>query len=291
MNISSTTKLNEKQIATVTALQQKVHDFDGTFKDIYLSNQFNTEQTMATFFMGENNGELVGFLMIYADDGPSAEADLSVIVDPEKRRQGIATELIAAAKVELARFGYHKVEYVTERAFLDAQPEFLKNWQLKEDPDTDFQLSAPAGTNADYELPTKYRLREIVEADIAPLVPEFVEAFGDPEDVAERYLRAPLTATDTDGYVLTNQQGEILASVSVDLPDYYYFFALFVKKEFRHQGIGTILIRAIMAEVSKTNPLPFALAVESGNDIAHHLYLDAGMHDETEIIYLVTDPQ
>ena len=286
MKITSTTTLDHEQKTAVLALQTRVHEADGTFKDVYLSNQFNTEPTMDAFFLAEEGAELVGFLMIYADEGPEEEADFSIVVAPNCRRQGIATQLLQAAQAELARFGYHNYSFVTERIFLDANPDFTKNWGLVEDPETEFQLAAPAGTNAAYKLPAPYQLRFLKEEDVAELATASVEAFGDSREVAERYLRQPLTDPASNQYVLIGENAEILASVAVDLPGYYFFFSLFVQKKYRHQGIGTMLIRAIMAEVSRLKPKPFALAVEADNAIAHRLYVHAGMHDQTEVIYL-----
>ncbi|WP_125604431.1 GNAT family N-acetyltransferase [Lapidilactobacillus bayanensis] len=285
MQITSTTKLTDAQITTFLALQRRVHEYDDTHKKIYLSNQFNVEPTMAAFFIAEEAGEMLGLLMIYADEGPDEAAELSVIVTPERRREGIGTKLIAAAKSELAQFNYQQVTYVTERVFLAAHPDFETNWQLT-DLTTEFQLSASAGTNKLYQLPNQYQLRLLEEADIAGLVGASVEAFDSTPEMAARYLRSALTDPAVDQYVLVNKNNDVLASTALDVTDVYYFFGLFVKRAFRHQGIGTALIQGIMAKVTRAKPLPFQLAVEGENDIAHHLYLHAGMVDETEIVYL-----
>jgi GNAT superfamily N-acetyltransferase len=117
MRIEMTTALTAQQKREEAALLAKVHAHDHTFKDIYLSNQLNTEKGMGTFFLAYRDAQLVGFLMNYAD-GPATEAaELSVIVDPDHRRQGIATALIAAVRAELAKFGYDRYEFVSERTF------------------------------------------------------------------------------------------------------------------------------------------------------------------------------
>ncbi len=290
MQIIKTTKLTDAQITAFLALQQQVHAYDGTHKKIYLSNQFNVKPTMPAFFIAEEADQMLGLLMIYADEGPDEAAELSVIVAPEMRRRGIGTKLIVAAKAELARFGYQQVTYVTERTFLNDNPDFMANWQVRADEETEFQLAAPAGTNVAYVLPDQYQLRLLKETDIAGLVDAYVEAFDDTTpDMAARYLRSALTDSAIDQYVLVNQADEILASTALDVTAVYYFFGLFVKQNFRHQGVGTALIQGIMGKVSREKPLPFQLAVERDNDVAHHLYLRAGMTDETEIVYL--DPR
>src|SRR6185437_9776028 len=57
---------------------------------------------------------LVGFLGLYGFGAPTVE--LAGMVDPEYRRRGIGTELVAAAQPLIAERGYTKVLLVCPRA-------------------------------------------------------------------------------------------------------------------------------------------------------------------------------
>ncbi|WP_127849436.1 GNAT family N-acetyltransferase [Lacticaseibacillus hulanensis] len=287
MQITSTTTLTPEQKTAALQLQDRVHAVDHTYKQIYLSNQLNTEKAMATFFMATVDGRLVGFLMNYADGDASEAAELSVVVDPEYRRQGIATKLIAAVRTELARFNYGRVEFVTERAFLDAQPEFLHRTRLVEEEGTEFQLSCPGDTNADYKLPDGFQLRQMTAGDLPVLVGEKVTGFDDTDTAeARRYLEASLADPNIRQYVLVNTAGTILGTSSVDVADVYYFYGLLVTAAERGRGYSKMLVRAIMADLARGEQKTMRLGVEAGNAVARHVYQQAGFVTETEIVYL-----
>jgi ribosomal protein S18 acetylase RimI-like enzyme len=287
MRIEMTTALTAQQKREEAALLAKVHAHDHTFKDIYLSNQLNTEKGMGTFFLAYRDAQLVGFLMNYAD-GPATEAaELSVIVDPDHRRQGIATALIAAVRAELAKFGYTMFEFVSERAFIEANPDFLTRTHLTIEDGTEFQLGCTGTTNIDFVLPDAYTLRLMTATDLPTLVAQQVEAFDDTDAAsATRYLQASLDDPNIRQYVLTDAAGTLLGSTAVDMSDKYYFYGLSVAQPMRGRGFGTLMVRAIMADLAHRQPRRMQLAVESDNPVARHVYAKAGFAAETEILYL-----
>ncbi|WP_125703466.1 GNAT family N-acetyltransferase [Lacticaseibacillus daqingensis] len=287
MQIEMTTVLTDAQKRAVAALSARVHAHDGTFKQIYLSNQLNAVPTMGTFFMTYADAALVGFLMNYADGPADEAAELSVIVDPTYRRQGLATALIAAARAELARFGYRQATFVTERAFLQANPTFLTQTGLTADPDSEFQMSCPRPPATEYVLPAPYDLRLMVAADLPTLVQQQVAAFRDTDVAATtRYLQAGLADPNIRQYVLVDAAGAILGSSAVDTTDQYYFFGLFIVATARGRGYGTMMVRAMIEALRQLQPRPMQLAVASDNPVAHHVYLKVGFREETEVIYL-----
>lgn len=292
MKITSTTQLTAAQLTAALALQQRVHAHDHTFKNIYMSNQLNAQPTMATFFMATIDHQLVGFLMNYADEGPDEAAEFSVIVDPAWRQRGIATALVAAARAELARFGYGKYDFVSERAFLTAHPDFLTQAHLVTEAETDFQMSCPAGTNADYVLPAGMVLREMAAADLPALTALQVAAFNESNTEGTRhYLEATLTDPSLRQYVLVDAAGTIVATSAVDLGPVYDLFSLAVLVARQGQGNGTKLIQAIMADLARRDPRPLQLAVAQDNAVARHVYGKAGFKVETELVYLTPAQQ
>ena len=113
--IQSTNTLNDHQLLEAKALIAICQNYDGTFRDPYLSNMLNFDPDMPAFFLYYEKGELVGLLTIYADD---QDVDVAILVHPNYRRQGIARALYESFEKETASYPIESVTFQTERIFL-----------------------------------------------------------------------------------------------------------------------------------------------------------------------------
>ena len=127
MIIVEKVNLNEKEQRQANELTERVKKADKTYSDFYLSNQFNYFQDMQTFILAYDGNKLVGLTMLYADEGPEEEVEVNLEVDPEFRRQGIATRMFEHAKRIMVQYGYYKWEFVSEKIFLEKNPGLLKS--------------------------------------------------------------------------------------------------------------------------------------------------------------------
>ena len=75
--IQSTNSLNDHQLLEAKALIATCRNYDGTFRDPYLSNMLNFDPNMPAFFLCYEKGELVGLLTVYADD---QDVDVAILV-------------------------------------------------------------------------------------------------------------------------------------------------------------------------------------------------------------------
>lgn len=119
MIIVEKVNLNEREQRQANELTERVQKADKTYSDFYLSNQFNYFQDMQTFILAYDGNKLVGLTMLYADEGPEEEVEVNLEVDPEFRRQGIATRMFEHAKRIMVQYGYYKWEFVSEKNFLE----------------------------------------------------------------------------------------------------------------------------------------------------------------------------
>ena len=71
-------------------------------------------QNMPAFFLYYEKGELVGLLTVYADD---QDVEVTILVHPAHRRQGIARALFTSFERETASFSICSVTFQTERIF------------------------------------------------------------------------------------------------------------------------------------------------------------------------------
>ena len=69
----------------------------------YLSNMLNFDPNMPAFFLYYEKGELVGLLTVYADD---QDVEVTILVHPDHRRQGIARALFTGFERETASFRF-----------------------------------------------------------------------------------------------------------------------------------------------------------------------------------------
>ena len=66
---------------------------------IPISNMLNFDPNMPAFFLYYEKGELVGLLTVYADD---QDVEVTILVHPDHRRQGIARALFTSFEKETA---------------------------------------------------------------------------------------------------------------------------------------------------------------------------------------------
>ncbi|WP_419155155.1 GNAT family N-acetyltransferase [Weissella minor] len=285
MQIEQFTQLTQSQIEDIHLLSQVVHTYDHTHKDAYLSNQYNHFPEMPTFVLGYENESLIGFAMLYADGDIDEIVEISLMVHPSARRKGIGTAIKQRAFEILTEFGYHKVQYLTERAFLVANPDFLMKNQLVVDAEFEYQMrfeKEPVSVESKMGI----GIRRMQQADVVQLVPPYMNAFPDSTaHAAEQYLQESLDDTSIETYVLLYEDQPI-GYCAVDNGGYYYIFGLFVDADYRNRGFGAQFMQLIMRELYLQEAKPFVIGVEGDNNQAHHLYQKLGFEDETVLEYL-----
>ena len=135
--IQARNKLSQEELSEAKKLINCCQNYDGTYRVPYLSNMLNFDPNMPAFFLYYEKGELVGLLTVYADD---QDVEVTILVHPDHRRQGIARALFTSFEKETASFPIRSVTFQTERIFLERHPDFVSNWGLVEDEETETWL-------------------------------------------------------------------------------------------------------------------------------------------------------
>ena len=289
MIIVEKVNLNEKEQRQANELTERVQKADKTYSDFYLSNQFNYFQDMQTFILAYDGNKLVGLTMLYADEGPEEEVEVNLEVDPEFRRQGIATRMFEHAKRIMVQYGYYKWEFVSEKIFLEKNPGLLKKVGLKIVPeDSDYYMRT-----AELALIEKNdKLNQVLV--VKPLSMDYVDqvvaahsnAFGDAIATSTKYIKNSLLDKDTKSFILL-KGNEVLGYCAVDHGENEdYFFGLFIDKPFRGQGFGTFFIKKMIAILQEEGSKVFALNADVSNRAAINVYLNVGFKILSETVYL-----
>ena len=283
--IQSTNSLNDHQLLEAKALIATCRNYDGTFRDPYLSNMLNFDPNMPAFFLCYEKGELVGLLTVYADD---QDVDVAILVHPNHRRRGIARALYRSFEKETASYPIESVTFQTERVFLERHPDFVNNWGLVEDEETETWLGKD---RRPYPLATVSNL-DVLLADrsyqdqISQLKFQAFSEEHESREVVDRYVAEALKDPESRLYILLKDD-QVIGTCTVDLSsDTNYFYGLAISEPERGKGYGSYLAKSLVNKLIEQNDKEFQIAVEDSNVGAKRLYEKIGFVKQTQVVYL-----
>ena len=283
--IQATHTLTDHQLLEVKALIAVCQKYDGTYRDPYLSNMLNFDPDMPAFFLYYEKGELVGLLTVYADD---QDVEVAILVHPNHRRQGIARALYRSFEKETASYPIESVTFQTECVFLERHPDFVNNWGLVEDEETETWLGKD---RRPYPLATVSNL-DVLLADrsyqdqISQLKFQAFSEEHESKEVVDRYVAKALKDPESRLYILL-KNGQVIGTCTVDLSsNTNYLYGLAIAKLERGQGYGSYLAKSLVNKLIEQNDKEFQIAVEDSNVSAKRLYEKIGFVKQTQVVYL-----
>ena len=283
--IQATHTLTDHQLLEVKALIAVCQKYDGTYRDPYLSNMLNFDPDMPAFFLYYEKGELVGLLTVYADD---PDVEVAILVHPNHRRQGIARALYRSFEKETASYPIESVTFQTERVFLERHPDFVNNWGLVEDEETETWLGKD---RRPYPLATVSNL-DVLLADrsyqdqISQLKFQAFSEEHESNEVVDRYVAKALKDPESRLYILL-KNGQVIGTCTVDLSsNTNYLYGLAIAELERGQGYGSYLAKSLVNQLIEQNDKEFQIAVEDSNVGAKRLYEKIGFVKQTQVVYL-----
>lgn len=283
--IQATNTLNDHQLLEAKALIAICQKYDGTFRDPYLSNMLNFDPDMPAFFLYYEKGELVGLLTVYADD---PDVEVAILVHPNHRRQGIARALYRSFETETESYPIESVTFQTERVFLERHPDFVNNWGLVEDEETETWLGKD---RRPYPLATVSNL-DVLLADrsyqdqISQLKFQAFSEEHESREVVDRYVAKALKDPESRLYILL-KNGQVIGTCTVDLSsNTNYLYGLAIAEHERGKGYGSYLAKSLVNQLIEQNDKEFQIAVEDSNVGAKRLYEKIGFVKQTQVVYL-----
>ncbi|VYU10671.1 putative acetyltransferase [Streptococcus parasanguinis] len=283
--IQATHTLNDHQLLEAKALIATCQNYDGTFREPYLSNMLNFDPDMPAFFLYYEKGELVGLLTVYADE---PDVEVATLVHPNHRRQGIARALYRSFEKETASYPIESVTFQTERIFLENHPDFASNWGLVEDEETETWLGKD---RSPYAL-AKLSNLEVLLADrsyqdqISQLKFQAFSEEHESREVVDRYVAEALKDPESRLYILL-KDGQVIGTCTVDLSsNTNYLYGLAITEFERGKGYGSYLAKSLINQLIEQNDKEFQIAVEDSNLGAKRLYEKIGFVKQTQVVYL-----
>ena len=283
--IRVTNQLTEQERKAAKALIASCQAHDQTFREPYLSNMLNFDPNMPAFFLYYQEGELLGLLMVYADD---VDVELSILVHPNHRCQGIAHALIKSFKEETASYPIQSVTFQTERVFLDRHPDLASHWGLIENEETETWLGRD---RTPYVLESRSDVKVLLaeHSYLEEITQLHHQAFSDAEETLEvphRYIAEALKDSSSLLYILL-KEGQVIGVCTVDLSgNSNYLYGLAVVEAYRGKGYGSYLAKSVVNQLIAQNDKSFQIAVEDDNIGAKRLYEKIGFVKQTQVVYL-----
>jgi ribosomal protein S18 acetylase RimI-like enzyme len=257
--------LNPSQLDAVADLEQRVVAADGGRLKLEwgaLRSGRNVDG-----FLWWDGERLLGFLGAYSFEPTSAE--LAGMVDPEARRQGIATALLEAAATLCGERAYEEVLLIVPRASDAGRELALKRGGVLDHSEHALvQLEAPPHGPANPRI----ALRTATVEDVPLLAPILEAAFGQPETHLADWLadeHAETLVIELDGSAvgtLRVHRDGTTAGV--------YGFA--VDPAWQGRGIGRDVLRRTCRQLRGEGAERIHLEVEVDNDHALGLYTSLG---------------
>ena len=283
--IQARNKLSQEELSEAKKLINCCQACDGTYRDPYLSNMLNFNPDMPAFFLYYEKGELVGLLTVYADD---QDVEVAILVHPNHRRQGIARALYRSFEKETTSYPIESVTFQTERVFLERHPDFVNNWGLVEDEETETWLGKD---RRPYPLATVSNL-DVLLADrsyqdqISQLKFQAFSEEHESKEVVDRYVAKALKDPESRLYILL-KNGQVIGTCTVDLSsNTNYLYGLAIAELERGQGYGSYLAKSLVNKLIEQNDKEFQIAVEDSNVGAKRLYEKIGFVKQTQVVYL-----
>ena len=283
--IQARNKLSQEELSEAKKLINCCQNYDGTYRDPYLSNMLNFDPNMPAFFLYYEKGELVGLLTVYADD---QDVEVTILVHPDHRRQGIARALYRSFEKETASYPIESVTFQTERVFLERHLDFVNNWGLVEDEETETWLGKD---RRPYPLATVSNL-DVLLADrsyqnqISQLKFQVFSEEHESKEVVDRYVAKALKDPESRLYILL-KNGQVIGTCTVDLSsNTNYLYGLAIAEFERGQGYGSYLAKSLVNQLIEQNDKEFQIAVEDSNVGAKRLYEKIGFVKQTQVVYL-----
>ena len=283
--IQARNKLSQEELSEAKKLIKCCQNYDGTYRDPYLSNMLNFDPNIPAFFLYYEKGELVGLLTVYADD---QDVEVTILVHPNHRRQGIARALFTSFEKETTSSPIRSVTFQTERIFLDRHPDFVSNWGLVEDEETETWLGKD---RRPYQL-AKLSNLEVLLADssyqeqISQLKFQAFSEEHELREVVDRYVAEALKDPESHLYILL-KDGQVIGTCTVDLStNTNYLYGLVISEPERGKGYGSYFVKSLINQLIEQNDKEFQIAVEDSNVGAKRLYEKIGFVKQTQVVYL-----
>jgi ribosomal protein S18 acetylase RimI-like enzyme len=277
-SILRTTKLTKNELKEIRNLTIICHNIDKFKTKLYWNVIEDRKIPEYDDFLFHIEGNLVGYLSVYVFK--EQEAELTAMVHPKYRRQGIFKALMRDGLLELQRRQIKKCNFICNQK-AETTSSFLKKMGASFD-HSEYEMIAKKKPHFDY-LP-EINLSEYTQDDVLDLAQMDAVCFNTSLDkMLSRFINS-MGEKNRKVFVARHENKKIgKVHLRFDDKNHAYIHDLCILPEFRRQKFATAMVMKIMDMLPKKNIKNIYLDVEGNNVSAIKLYEQCGY--ETTAIY------
>jgi len=227
------------------------------------------------------DGQLVGLLSF--NSFGDQDRELTGVVHPEYRRQGIFFMLMAAAREEAKQRGFQRLILVCERFSRSGQG-FVEAIGAKYDVSEHKMILQTLQERGPYA--EQVTLRKAGLSDVDSIAHIISVSFGQSVEGARTFIAESMQKPHTVYYV-GEWNGKIMGSLSLSFGDQEVgIYGFGVLPHHRRRGFGRQMVEQVIHEIQATSQKTIALEVEPDDDkAAINLYRSCGFKEVTTYGY------
>ena len=266
--------ITESDAAAIRALEALCNETDGIRVKLNWEMMNHRDPKQASDFCCYRDGQLIGYAPL---DGFGDEYEITGLVHPDCRRQGVFRTLYETAREEARRQNARQLLLVNYRAsetgssVVSALRLTYKSSEYRMEADADALPTLP---------PVQLHLQDVGPGEVVELSRLIGLTFGASEWNSPESLLAARNR-ENSRYFLAQREGIAIghAGVLVEGAGRVYIRAVGIAPEFRHRGYGRQLLSAVVQKMLAEGHTRFELDVATENQQALSLYQSCGFHE------------
>lgn len=269
----------------VNELIKDCQKFDNLHDMPYLDNAFNFYPDMPAFVLAYSEKQVIGFVSIYANQ--IDEANLTIYVAPDYRKQGIGKKLFNQAKKICKKYQYVEVVVQLEQNQLNKMPGILNSFNLRHDK----SFSEILMSFERHKLLTstnKIKVEKLQQQQINELAKIHAFGFLDDYEQVKEDLEISFNDEAIEIYAFFNENN-LIGSVTFEIieTNKAHLFGYVIKRELQGFGYGQQALNEVLKIMQKKEIKHLNLTVAKDNLNARHVYQKHGFVEKTTLEYLV----
>ncbi len=237
-------------------------------------------------FLFYQEDQLVGYLLL--DRYHSDIKEVTGLVHPDFRHQGIFRQLLAAAREECLSRGIHRLLFTSETTSSSGQVFLQALGAGREFAEHRMLLHA---FQPHRQFDDRLLFREAVQDDTDELALIIAPDFGDSQEQARQHILHAWARPNQRFYIATYGGEDVGCAEPVgtlrieETPQELGIYGFFVRPEYRGRGHGRQIIEEAILTTRESSSKPIMLEVDTNNLTALNLYRSLGFEIERTYVY------